>query len=137
MTVREYEATCALATARVHPDRGIVEDTTVVGGGGMLTTSSTLHYTMHQVARERGQLCENGGAGFGDLIDSGIGRTDTARLAAFSFRAPVYGGPDGRPARACRFGLRRARSSTPISGCRPTWKLVGSRHQARLEANHG
>ena len=63
------------------------------------------------------------------------GESRTQQFAAFLFSVPVYGGGNGELF-SSQVTLRVPLSSTPISRCRPTWKLFGSCSQGTTGALH-
>ena len=63
------------------------------------------------------------------------GKSRTRKFAAFLFSVPVYGGGNGELF-SSQVTLRVPLSSTPITRCRPTWKLFGSCSQGTTGALH-
>lgn len=63
--------------------------------------------------------CKKQRSGLATRVRRGNGRTDSACLAAFLIRASVFGGPDGRLARACRSNAPRRPGSPTRSGHHP------------------
>lgn len=62
------------------------------------------------------------------------GKSRTQQFAAFLFSVPVYGGGNGELF-SSQVTLRVPLSSTPITRCRPTWKLFGSCSQGTTGAS--
>ncbi len=62
--------------------------------------------------------------GFGDPTRGGPQAAIGSAFAVFSFEAPVYGSPSGRPVRVCRYGSRRARFAN-LFGLPPMFGDIG------------